>query len=335
MNKNTLPFSEKYRPRKINELVVDDIIINKINNIIQHKEVPNIIFTGKSGVGKTSTIHCIAKAIYPRQTVEESVVELNASDDRGIKSVQETIINFCKKKVEYIPGFAQHKLLILDEADNITPKAQRLINLIMEKYPKTRFAFTCNNSADIIESIQSRCVIIRFTRPPVEHYLERLKYICLNENIKYEDNALLYMFEISQKDIRQVINVLELTYYTFGQITIENINKICDIPSKITFDNLFNGIISKDITDISKIINKFKNEGYYSLDVLLHFIQYIKTKNISEDLKSHKSFRKNYPDTTPEDIRIRLIEILSNYSFIMSKSSNNYLQLTSAIYNCL
>ena len=105
MNKDTLPFSEKYRPRKIEELVLDKIILNKINNIIKYKDIPNIIFTGKSGVGKTSTIHCIARSIFSRKNIHDAVLELNASDDRGIKSVQETIINFCKKKVIFDVGF--------------------------------------------------------------------------------------------------------------------------------------------------------------------------------------------------------------------------------------
>jgi len=94
---NNLPFSEKYRPRKLEDLILDPIIYTKIKSIIANKDIPNIIFTGKSGVGKTSTIHCIARAIYPRE-YHESIVELNASDDRGIKSVHETIINFCKRK---------------------------------------------------------------------------------------------------------------------------------------------------------------------------------------------------------------------------------------------
>jgi len=328
-----LPLVEKYRPKDFNDLLFDDFIRDKIKNIIKLNQIPNMIITGEPSTGKTSTIIYLAKKIY-QDNYREHVLELNASDDRGIKSVHDTIINFCKRKVFFKEGYAQHKLLILDEADNITPKAQRLINSIMEKYPTTRFAFTCNNSTDIIESIQSRCVIIRFTKPP-EHYLNRLKLICLNEKIIYDDESLLYLFDVSQKDIRQAINILELTFTCYNSLSIENINKICDILSKIIFDNLFDGIINKDITGISKIINKFKNEGYYSLDVLLHFIQYIKTKNITEDLRIHKNFRRDYPDTTPEDIRIRLIEILSNYSFIMSKSSNNYLQLTSAIYNCL
>jgi len=311
---NNLPFSEKYRPRKLEDLIIDEIIYNKIKNIIDNKDVPNIIFTGKSGIGKTSTIHCIARAIYPKN-YNDSIIELNASDDRGIKSVHEPIINFCKRKVYFTEGYAQHKLLILDEADNITQKAQRLINSIMERYPTTRFAFTCNNSADIIESIQSRCIIIRFTKPPVSDFINRTKLICEKEKIEYDENALNYLFEICQKDLRQILNMLELTNQTGDKrITIDNINKICDIPSRNILDELLRNIITKDVKNICKIINKFQNDGYYSLDVLLHLIQYIKGyNNISEDL------------------RISLINTLSNYSYIMSKSSTNYIQLTGSI----
>ncbi len=314
---NNLPFSEKYRPRKVSDLILDKIISTKINNIIENKDIPNIIFTGKSGVGKTSTIHCIARAIYPRE-YHESIIELNASDDRGIKSVHETIINFCKRKVDFKPGFAQHKLLILDEADNITPKAQRLINSIMEKFPTTRFAFTCNNSSDIIESIQSRCIIIRFTKPPVQDFINRIKSICELEQVKYNEPGLNYLFDICQKDLRQTLNMLELTYRTYNDITIDNINKICDIPSQEILSKLLGYIIAKDINSVCRMITQFQIQGYYSLDVLLHFIQFIKnSKNINEDQ------------------RIELINILSNSSYIMSKSSTNYIQLTGALLSCI
>ncbi len=314
---NNLPFSEKYRPRKVDDLILDEIISKKIQNIILNKDIPNIIFTGKSGVGKTSTIHCIARSIYPRE-YHESIIELNASDDRGIKSVHETIINFCKRKVDFKPGYAQHKLLILDEADNITPKAQRLINSIMEKFPTTRFAFTCNNSSDIIESIQSRCIIIRFTKPPVEDFISRIKLICEHEKINYTDESLYYLFEVCQKDLRQTLNMLELTYRTYDKISIQNINKICDIPSQEVLKKLLQDIINKDIKQVCKTISDFQVQGYYSLDVLLHFIQYI----------------KNSPNVN-EDQRINLINILSNSSYVMSKSSTNYIQLTGALLSCV
>lgn len=314
---NNLPFSEKYRPRKIKDLILYNIISNKINNIVVNKDIPNIIFTGKSGIGKTSTIHAIARQIYPRE-YHDSIIELNASDDRGIKSVHDTIINFCKRKVEFKEGYAQHKLLILDEADNITPKAQRLINSIMEKYPTTRFAFTCNNSSAVIESIQSRCIIIRFTKPPIDKFIDRIKSICNLEKIEYDDDALYYLFDICQKDLRKTLNMLELVFMSGGKITIDNIHKISDIPSQETLNNLLNSIIKKDIINVCKIINNFKLQGYYSLDVILHFIQYIKNHN-----------------NIQEEIRINLINILAKKSYIMSKTSANYIQLTGAILNCI
>jgi len=339
---NNLPFSEKYRPRKLSDLIIDEIIFNKINSIINNKDVPNIIFTGKSGVGKTSTIHCIAKAIYCKNEYEDSILELNASDDRGIKSVHETITNFCKKKVYFKESYAQHKLLILDEADNITPKAQRLINSIMEKYPTTRFAFTCNNSADIIESIQSRCVIIRFTKPPINYFITRIKKICAMENITYDDDSLNYLFEICQKDLRQTINMLELTYHTYNKISINNINNICDIPSQTVLQELYQSVINKNIKNICLLINNFHKQGYYSLDVLLHFIQYIKNiKNNKVNNFKHKTMEEELLELEnpvvnhEEDIKINLINILSNYSYIMSKSSNSYIQLTSALLSCI
>lgn len=342
---NNLPFSEKYRPRKLSDLIIDKIIYNKIKSIIDNKDIPNIIFTGKSGVGKTSTIHCIARAIYPKNEYQESILELNASDDRGIKSVHETIINFCKKKVFFKEGYAQHKLLILDEADNITPKAQRLINSIMEKYPTTRFAFTCNNSTDIIESIQSRCVIIRFTKPPIDHFIERIKNICEVENIKYDKNSITYLFEICQKDLRQTLNMLELTYHTYDKITIDNINKICDIPSQIVLQELYNSILNKDVKNICTLVNKFQTEGYYSLDVLLHFIQFIKNINVVKTKKKIKTMEEElYELDHPDEIKLEedaeekimnLINVLSNYSYIMSKSATNYIQLTCALLSCI
>jgi replication factor C subunit 2/4 len=314
---NNLPFSEKYRPKKLEDLVLDEIIYTKIKNIIKNKEIPNIIFTGKSGVGKTSTIHSIARLIYPKE-YHDSVIELNASDDRGIKSVHDTIINFCKRKVDFKEGYAQHKLLILDEADNITPKAQKLINSIIEKFPLTRFAFTCNNSSAVIESIQSRCIIIRFTKPPVDSFINRIKSICAIEKIDYDEEALKYLFDLCQKDLRKTLNMLELVYRAEGKITIDNILRISDIPSQDTLKELLAYVLKKDVVNICKIINNFQIQGYYSLDVLLHFIQYVETcKNISEDE------------------RINLINILSKKSYMMSKSTTSFLQLTGALLYCV
>jgi replication factor C subunit 2/4 len=319
MDNNLLPFSEKYRPRVVDDLVLDDVIMSILRDIIEKKDIPNIILTGTSGIGKTSTINIIASSIY-KKYINDMTIELNASDERGIKSVNEIIKNFCKKKVDFENSSLTHKLIILDEADNITPKAQRLINLTMEKYPNTRFAFTCNDSSKIIEAIQSRCVILRFPKPPLIKYLQKIKYICNLENINYDINALEYLYDKNNRDLRQTINMLELINNAVDYVNIPNINVVCNIPSQDNFIILYNSIIHKNIKNILITINKFKNDGYFSLDILLYFIQFIKNYD-SDDIN--------------EDIKNNFIAILSDKAFSMSKSSGNYIDLSSAFLSLL
>lgn len=316
-----LPFSDKYRPKKNDELILNNIIRTKINHIIETKSISNLIFTGKSGQGKTSTIHYIVKKIYHKNDYQTAILELNASDERGIKSVNEVIQNFCKKKIYYKEGYAQHKTLILDEADNLTSKAQKSINLLMEQYPDTKFVFTCNNSQAIIEPIQSRCTKILFNNNLTEQIIARLEYICEKENIKYENKKTLeYLIEISNYDIRKVISNLELvtmfiSKYTENNkiITIQNINNIIDIPSHNILEKILNAILNKNYTEIFVNINEFKNQGYYALDIILYFIKYIEKSNIINN-----------------NVRNYYLDILCKQALIISKTRTNYIQLTNA-----
>lgn len=117
------PWIEKYRPKEVEDLVLEDGTLNKIKKIINDKDMPNIIITGSPGIGKTTTILCIAKKLLGRH-FKEGVLELNASDDRGVKTVNESIEYFCKKKLDISDKYSRHKIILLDEADNMTKKAQ-------------------------------------------------------------------------------------------------------------------------------------------------------------------------------------------------------------------
>ena len=184
------PWIEKYRPTKVEDLVLDNGTLNKIRKIVLDKTMPNIIITGVPGIGKTTTILCIAKNLLGKY-FKEGVLELNASDERGVKTVQESIEYFCKKKLDIDDEFSKHKIILLDEADNMTRKAQQAINNLMEQYHETtRFAFTCNNSSEIIEAIQSRCIIFRYCRLNHEQITNRLKTICALEKVEYTEDGL-------------------------------------------------------------------------------------------------------------------------------------------------
>ena len=318
MTNNNLPFVEKYKPKKIEDLVLNDIILKQLNDFVVNKTIPNLIFCGNSGIGKTSAINCLIKKIYPKEHINDFVFELNSFDDRGIE-INTFIINFARKKVEFDEKISLFKLIIIEEVDNITDKTQKLISSNFEKYTNTKFIFTCNNTNEIIECIQSRCSIICFTDIPEKLLINRLQYICKCENIKNDEESLLYLYNSTNKDIRKTINNLELVYYTEKEITIQKINNVFNIPSLKIYENLYNFIINKDIKNICIIVKNLKNDGYYAFDVLIYFINFLIKYDIEE-----------------EDIKINLINILSKQTYIMSsKSVCNYIQLTGVLLQCI
>src|SRR3989338_2341145 len=166
-----MPWIEKYRPRKVEEIVGNEGAVSRLRAIASSGNLPNLILSGPPGVGKTSSLLCLARELLG-EAYWEAVLELNASDDRGIEMVRESIKMFAQKKVTLPPG--RHKVVLLDEADNITSAAQQALRRTMELYSDTtRFALACNTSSKIIEPIQSRCAILRFTRLSAEELLSR------------------------------------------------------------------------------------------------------------------------------------------------------------------
>jgi len=284
-----LPWTEKYRPIFIDDLVLDDNLKSRLKQIIseENKSIPNLIFTGPPGIGKTSTIRSIATELYGKY-VSRAVLELNASDDRGIKSIQGDIINFCKAKLIYPRGqenkYSKYKLIILDEADNMVDRAQPQINNIMEAYKDTvKFAFTCNSSSNIIEAIQSRCLILRYMRLSTPLIVKKLKDIASLEKIKYEDSAMTLISELAHGDLRAAINTLQLVFNNKGSIKCIYIDELCDLPQQVIIKNLFDFVLKDDLVSAFKIMYELKNRGYSGSDITLGMIYTLKSE-ISSDI---------------------------------------------------
>lgn len=316
------PWIEKYRPSKLEDIILDENTQKRVKKIIEDREMTNIILPGVPGIGKTTTIKCIATALYGKYT-NEAVLELNASDDRGIKSVQEKIVTFCKKKMDLNDKdnclnnkkYAEHKLIFLDEADNMTNKAQRLINNLMEKYHKTtRFAFTCNSSSDIIEGIQSRCIILRFHRLRKDQIVERLKIICKMENLNINEKYLDTFAEISDGDLRNAINNLQLVNRSYSKINKENIYNVCSKPQPEILKTIINSCIEKDFINAKDIIFNLKKIGYSESDIILGLIQLLKLDN-----------------SIKEDIRINYLNKVCYYAYLISKGLATDIQLIACI----
>jgi replication factor C subunit 2/4 len=315
-----IPWAEKYRPRRLNDIVLEQNTYNKIKKIITDKEMPNIIITGVPGIGKTTTILCIARFLL-RHYMQEGVLELNASDDRGIKAVQDSIIYFCKKRMT-IPedpdkSYAKHKIVLLDEADNMTKKAQQLVNNLMEKYHSTtRFAFTCNNSSEIIEAIQSRCIILRYSRLSRPQVTLRLQQICQMEDVNYDKSGIDAIVTTACGDMRQAINNLQLAYTGYGIVTEETVYKLCDKPHPDILKTIFISCYNHDL--IGALNQLERKQGYSSADITMSMINTFKTTNINE---------------IDEETKIKFLIEIHRTAHIISRGLDTPLQLTGCIAN--
>lgn len=218
------PWIEKYRPEYLSDIVGNREAVERLATIAQVGNLPNIILAGPPGIGKTTSILCLAHEMVG-ENYKNAVLELNASDARGIDIVRNKIKMFAQKKVTLPPG--RHKIIILDEADSMTPAAQQALRRTMEIYSSTtRFALACNNSTKIIEPIQSRCAVLRFTRLSDAEILARLEQINEFENVNYDASGMEAIVFVAEGDMRNALNSLQSTVSGFGFVNATNVFKV-------------------------------------------------------------------------------------------------------------
>ena len=180
-----VPWIEKYRPRKLEDVVGNEETLVRLQAIAKDGNLPNLILCGPPGTGKTSSVHALAHELLG-DSYKDGVLELNASDARGIDVVRNRIKSFAMNKVTLPKG--RQKIIILDEADSMTTAAQQALRRTMEIYSNTtRFCLACNISTKIIEAIQSRAAILRYSRLSHEQILANLMKVCEAEEVPYTE----------------------------------------------------------------------------------------------------------------------------------------------------
>ncbi len=198
---------EKYRPRKLADVIGQKSIVERLSAYVRTKNMPHMLFAGPAGCGKTTSAIAMARELYGERW-RDNLIELNASDERGIDIVRGKIKDFARAATFDRTEF---KIIFLDEADSLTSDAQAALRRTMERYTQTcRFILSCNYSSKIIEPIQSRCAVFRFrplTEADVKEYLRR---ITSAEGLDAEENGLDAICALSGGDLRKATNMLQV-----------------------------------------------------------------------------------------------------------------------------
>lgn len=292
------PWVEKYRPTSLDDIVHHNEIVSVLKQTLITNDFPNLLLYGPPGTGKTSSITALARTMFgPR--FEGRVLHLNASDERGILVIRERVRKFAQSvpmlfasgdtnNVQKTKKTANLKLVILDEADSMTSAAQACLRRTMEVYSKTtRFCLICNYVSRIIEPIASRCSKFRFQPIAAPLMLERLEYICKNENVKYTDPKVLeHLIGVCDGDLRQAITTLQSAHRLVGQDNPLDLDLIHEVSGFIPrrHINRFIAICkTKSLERMEEYISDLINEGYTASQFLSQVHDWLLTQSNTSD----------------------------------------------------
>ena len=301
---------EKYRPMKLSEVVNQTEIISSLEDLIKDPtDMPHLMFSGSAGVGKTTTALCVARQILGEYYNERTILGLNASDERGIGMVREKVKKFSTSTTfDEVP----FKIIILDEADEMTGDAQTALRRIIEDTAKyCRFIFIANNVSKIIDPIQSRCATFKFTSVPEEDVIGRLEEIAKKEKVKTDKKGLKAIYDYSEGDMRHAINLMQATA-SIGDITEENVKSSAGLTKTSDVDEVLKMALGGKVLEArEKMIELIKVYGMSESD----FLKYINSAVF-------KSKHEKLAD---------ILEIIAKYDYRILVGANSEIQLSAML----
>ena len=302
------PWIEKYRPAKLSQIVGNKRIISNLQSISESGNLPNLILAGPPGTGKTTSVLALAHELLG-ENFKKAVIELNASDERGINVVRDKIKRFAQQKIPLPEG--RHKIIILDEADSMTSSAQGSMRVTISDYSNTtRFVLACNDSSKIIEAIQSRCTVLRFGKLSSDDIKERIKFVLNNENAKYDEKGLQAIIDTCNGDMRYALNNSQSCIVGFGEINEENVYKIVELPRPKKIEKIYNFCLNKMFVDAINKFSELYNDGYSCLEIISVFNRLIQENDKIDDkvritlLKKISEYKMNLIDGLDSDLQM-------------------------------
>lgn len=303
-----LLWAEKYRPKSLDDVVNQKEIVDRLKRFVGEKNIPHMLFAGPPGTGKTTVAHALAHDLYG-ENYRQFMLELNASDERKIEVIRTKVKEFARSKVV---GEVPFKIVLLDEADNMTSDAQQALRRLMELYSaNTRFILTANYPSKIIEPIQSRCAVFRFTALKKEDIVSRLSFICDREKVKCFDKALELIYELSEGDMRRAINILQASA-ALGDVTEEVVYKVTGLAHPREVREMLQNALSGNFEAARrKLRDLIINYGLSGLDV----IKQVHREIFSTELK------------IPDELRIMIADLAGEVQFRLVEGADDEIQL--------
>ena len=298
---------EKYRPKKLSEIVGHREIIERLSAYVRSKNIPHLLFAGPAGTGKTTCAIAIAREIFG-DSWKQNFHELNASDERGINVVRGKIKDFARTAPIGDVGF---KIIFLDEADALTSDAQAALRRTMEMYSHIcRFILSANYSSRIIEPIQSRCAIFRFRPLSDEDVKSYIRMIAEKEGLEITDDALDAIAFVARGDMRKAINALQIS---------------ASVSKKIDSDTVYLSTSTIRPEEIKELVEQALRGEFMASRKILEDL-FTKYGLSGEDILNqiHQTI---YDLTIPEDKKISLIERVGEAEFRLVEGSNERIQL--------
>lgn len=309
-----IPWVEKYRPQSLDDVAAHRDIVETIDRLASGNRLPHLLLYGPPGTGKTSTILALARKLYGNQ-MHNMVLELNASDDRGIDVVRQQIQDFASTQSISFGAKSAVKLVLLDEADAMTKDAQFALRRVIEKYTKsTRFALICNNVNKLIPAVQSRCTRFRFAPLDALNISERLKHVIKAEMLDVPENGLKALVRLCNGDMRKALNILQSTHMASQQITEETVYLCTGNPLPKDIEQISYWLLNESFSTSYKRISEIKTrKGLALVDIVREVTMFV------------------FKIKMPADVRILLINEMADIEYRLSLACNDKLQLGSLI----
>lgn len=298
-------WTEKYRPSSLTDVINQKHIVERLKAWLKEGSIPNMLFAGPAGIGKTTIALALARDLYG-ENWRQNFQELNASDDRGINVVRGRIKDFASM----IPIGADFKIVFLDESDALTPEAQQALRRTIERYAGVcRFILSCNYSSRIIEPIQSRCAVFRLKGVSLEDCLEYLMRIIKGEKIQIDKEALKAIYEVSLGDLRKATNILQASS-ALGKVTRATVFEVVAMANPKDVREMLDSALSGRFPDArKKLYNLLIEQGLSGDDII------------------REMHRQVFKLDIPEESKLVLIDRIGEYEFRLNQGGSEEIQL--------